>query len=33
MYLVILIMRLDNAKKINRLDAPGFNGLVIAWKA
>ena len=26
-------MRLDDAKKINRLDALGFNGLVIAWKA
>ena len=26
-------MRLDDAKKINRLDALGYNGLVIAWKA
>ena len=23
----------DDGKKISRLNAPGFNGLVIAWKA
>ena len=23
----------DDAKKISRLNAPGFNGLVIVWKA
>ena len=28
-----IIIIIDDAKKISRLSVPGFNGLVIAWKA
>ena len=28
-----LVMTFDDAQKISRLNASGFNGLVVAWKA
>ena len=29
----LIIIIIDDAKKISRLNAPGFNGLVVAWNA
>ena len=27
------LIKIDDAKKISRLNAPSFNGLVVVWKA
>ena len=28
-----VLIKFDDTQKINRLSAPSFNGLVVAWKA